>query len=50
MATKANGEYIPGTIAPPTNYPNPTDNNVNAHSMSWAYGDAETPLEESEDL
>lgn len=38
MPTKANGDDIPGSITPPSNYPNPVDNNVNMHSMSWAYG------------
>ncbi|HET6914985.1 MAG TPA: fibronectin type III domain-containing protein [Acidimicrobiales bacterium] len=38
MATKSNGDWIPGTITPPSNYPNPVGNNVNMHSMDWAYG------------
>lgn len=53
MATKSNGDFIPGAIAVPS-YPNPSDNNVNAHPMNWAYEPSaeqnETPFEESEDL
>lgn len=38
MPTKDNGEWIPGSIPPPQNYPNPTDSNVNCHPFNWAYG------------
>lgn len=38
MATKSNGDWIPGAITPPSNYPNPVASNVNMHPMDWAYG------------
>jgi hypothetical protein len=38
MPTKSNGDWIPGSITPPSNYPNPVGNSVAMHSMDWAYG------------
>lgn len=38
MSQKSNGDVLEGAIAVPVNYPNPVDQNVNMHSMSWAYG------------
>lgn len=38
MTTKANGDPLEGTIVPPSNYPNPVDNNVGMHPLDWSLG------------
>lgn len=45
MPSKSNGEWIPGGIPVPSNYPDPASQNINAHPMDWAYGNGNATMD-----